>query len=240
MPKKFGFYILVILYLVSVGSLILLTYNYHEDHHTDLTHRVVAFSANVVLVTLIFAAIVLYINNRRLKQANKTLYQLHLDNVDYRKHEKQQRELYEKVIDELKQEIDFLRSNEQQRYKNSSLDDHNRQDILSKIINVMEYSDKIFDNDFDLNTLADMVGTNYKYVSQVINQEFNKNFSAYLSDYRVQEACRRLNDHEHYDNNTIEAVAESVGFKSRSNFILCFKRVTGMTPSDYQKQAKNN
>jgi len=240
MPKKFGFYILIILYLVSVGSLILLTYNYHEDHHTDLTHRVVAFSANVVLVTLIFAAIVLYINNRRLKQANKTLYHLHLDNVDYRKHEKQQRELYEKVIDELKQEIDFLRSNEQQRYKNSSLDDHNRQDILSKIINVMEYSDKIFDNDFDLNTLADMVGTNYKYVSQVINQEFNKNFSAYLSDYRVQEACRRLNDHEHYGNNTIEAVAESVGFKSRSNFILCFKRVTGMTPSDYQKQAKNN
>ena len=238
--KRLGFAILIILYLISVGSLIVLTYNYHEDHHTELTHRVVAFSANVILVTIIFAIIILYINYRRLKQTNKTLYQLHQDNVDYRKHEKQQRELYEKVIDELKQEIEFLRSNELERYKNSSLDDHNRQDILSKIINVMEYSDRIYDHDFDLNTLADMVGTNYKYVSQVINQEFNKNFSNYLSDYRVQEACRRLNDSEHFGNNTIEAIAESVGFKSRSNFILCFKRVTGMTPSEYQKQANKH
>ena len=82
----------------------------------------------------------------------------------------------------MKKENESLHSNEQPRYKNSNLADHDKQDILSKIINVMEYSDKIYDNDFDLNTLAEMVGTNYKYVSQVINQEFNKNFSAYLSE----------------------------------------------------------
>lgn len=235
--KRIGIIILVLLYLISVGTLIWFTYNYHEDHHTDFTHRVVAFSANVVLVSFIFAAIILLINNRRLKETNKTLYQLHLDNIEYRKQEKQQRELYEKVIDELKQEIRELHTSDQPRYKNSNLADHDKQDILSKIINVMEYSDKIYNNDFDLSMLADMVGTNYKYVSQVINQEFNKNFNAYLSDYRVQEACRRLTDTRHYGNMTLEAVAESVGFKSRSNFIACFKRITGMTPSEYQKQA---
>lgn len=228
--------LLALLYFISVGTLIFLTYSYHEGNHNDLTKVVVTISANVVVVSLIFAALILYINNRKLKETNKTLYQIYLDNIEYRKQEKQQRELYERVIDELKKENESLHSNEQPRYKNSNLADHDKQDILSKIINVMEYSDKIYDNDFDLNTLAEMVGTNYKYVSQVINQEFNKNFSAYLSEYRVHEACRKLAD-RNYSNMTLEAIAESVGFKSRSNFIACFKKATGMTPSEYQKQA---
>ena len=53
----------------------------------------------------------------------------------------------------------------------------------------------------------------------------------------LAEACRRLGDQEHYGHLTIAAIAKDVGFGSRSNFALAFKRVTGISPSDYLRQA---
>ena len=38
-----------------------------------------------------------------------------------------------------------------------------------------------------------------------------------------------------YSNLTIEAIGESVGFKTRSTFSATFKRVTGLSPKDYRK-----
>ena len=39
-------------------------------------------------------------------------------------------------------------------------------------------------------------------------------------------------------NYTIQAISEDVGYKSSTSFILAFKRIIGMTPSVYQKLAK--
>ena len=41
-----------------------------------------------------------------------------------------------------------------------------------------------------------------------------------------------------YGNYTIQAISEDVGYKSSTSFILAFKRIVGMTPSVYQKLAK--
>lgn len=41
-----------------------------------------------------------------------------------------------------------------------------------------------------------------------------------------------------YDNNNMQSIVESVGYKSPSNFISAFKKVPGMTPFLYQKMAK--
>jgi AraC-like DNA-binding protein len=60
-----------------------------------------------------------------------------------------------------------------------------------------------------------------------------------LNEYRIKEACRRLNDTEHYGNITINGIASSVGFKTRTNFIAYFKRFTGLTPSEYLKIANS-
>ena len=47
----------------------------------------------------------------------------------------------------------------------------------------------------------------------------------------------RLVDTETYGCYNIHGIAESVGYKSTSNFISAFKKVTGMTPSLYKKMA---
>ena len=43
----------------------------------------------------------------------------------------------------------------------------------------------------------------------------------------------------HYGGLTIEAIGQSLGFKSRTNFTAIFKRFTGMTPAAYQRMARN-
>ena len=78
-----------------------------------------------------------------------------------------------------------------------------------------------------------------KYVSAVVNQVYQKNFKILLNEYRVREACRRLQDEEHYGNMTIQAIAETVGYHNVNNFIVAFKRVMGMPPSKYKQLAKN-
>ncbi|MGI6222706.1 MAG: helix-turn-helix domain-containing protein [Prevotella sp.] len=110
--------------------------------------------------------------------------------------------------------------------------------LLAKINDVLNDGTSISDPDFSLQKLADAVGSNTKYVSQVINEYFNMNFKTLLNEYRLREATRRLSDEEHYGNMTIQAIYEDVGYKNAVSFIRAFKRMYGMTPSEYQKKAK--
>lgn len=124
-----------------------------------------------------------------------------------------------------------------------ALDKMQKSRLLNSIIHVMEKAEVISQSDFNLNTLASMVGSNTKYVSYVINDTYNKNFRSLLNEYRISEACKRLSDREHYGNMTIQAISEEVGFNSAASFIQAFKRTNGMTPSMYQKlaaQGENN
>lgn len=102
----------------------------------------------------------------------------------------------------------------------------------------MENPDEFCNCDFSLERLAFLVESNSRYVSQVINETYNKNFRTFINDYRIKEAQLRLMNITEYGNYTIQAIAESVGYKSHTNFIVIFKRITGMTPSIFQKIAK--
>ncbi len=99
----------------------------------------------------------------------------------------------------------------------------------------MDNDESIFLCDFSANQLAAKVGVNYKYISQVINERMQCSFSNLLNKYRIKEACKRIEDKEHYSGFTLEAIGNSVGFKSRSSFIAAFKQVTGLTPFDFQR-----
>ena len=103
----------------------------------------------------------------------------------------------------------------------------------------MNDADVICQQDFTLAKLAKMIDSNTSYVSQVINEKYGMTFSNLLGHFRVREACCRMDDVEHYGKMTIEAISESVGFRSRVTFFSAFKREIGMSPSDYWKIAKS-
>lgn len=112
--------------------------------------------------------------------------------------------------------------------------DSKRVALRERILSVMADIHVVSDPDFSLQTLAQLTASNTKYVSEAISSTPQGSFKALLNDYRIREACKRLND-KAFDAYTIQAVAESVGYVSVNNFIVQFKRFTGMTPSIYRK-----
>ena len=94
--------------------------------------------------------------------------------------------------------------------------------------------------DFSINTLASLSGSNTKYLSQAINDTTGENFRTYLNRFRINEARRRLAVDPEYKGLTIQSIGESVGFRSVANFNIAFKKLTGMTPSAFQKMSKGS
>lgn len=113
-------------------------------------------------------------------------------------------------------------------------------DLVKKIIEVMENEDTFSNPEFGLTMLASLAESNTNYVSQAINTTFGKNFRTFVNEYRIKLAMKRMMDTEHYGHYSIQGISESVGYKSASNFITSFKKVTGMTPSLYQKLSNDN
>jgi AraC-like DNA-binding protein len=102
--------------------------------------------------------------------------------------------------------------------------------IKEDLLEVMKAEKPYLDHNLNIFTLAKRLNTNSKYLSQVINQEFNKSFVHFINEYRVEEAKQILLANNNY---TIEAQSQMVGFKSKSSFNIAFKRHTGLTPSLY-------
>ena len=90
--------------------------------------------------------------------------------------------------------------------------------------------------DFSLQQLAQCVGSNTKYVSYAINQVHGKTFKTLLNERRIEEAARRLSDTEHYGNITIQGIYQELGYNSAATFIQAFKKIKGMTPSQFLKE----
>ncbi|MGM9688698.1 MAG: helix-turn-helix domain-containing protein [Alloprevotella sp.] len=109
--------------------------------------------------------------------------------------------------------------------------------LLGKIEDVMGRVDVISRQDFTLDVLAEMTGSNTTYVSAVINRHFCKGFKSLLNERRINEACKRLADNELYGRFTIQAISEGVGYNAQSNFIKVFKQQMGMTPSTFRRMA---
>lgn len=121
---------------------------------------------------------------------------------------------------------------------NESLTDETSKELLALIMKEMEENKPYLDPDFSLQTLATMVNSNTKYVSTAINDYVGQNFRSFINNYRIKEAERRLLDKKNYGHYTMEAIANSVGIKSKSTFVAAFKKSTGLTPSVFLKLSK--
>lgn len=126
------------------------------------------------------------------------------------------------------------------KYENSSLDDDFKQGLKEKITQVLSETDKILSQDFCLAELAELCDSKSKYVSQVINELYGQNFTSLINSLRIDEACKRMSDKENFGSYTLEAIGQSVGFKSRVTFYNAFKKYKGMTPSEYLQQQNSS
>lgn len=119
----------------------------------------------------------------------------------------------------------------------TSIPDQSLQDIAARICAVLDESPEVYSYNFSIDSLANIIGSNRQYTSLAINRILGKKFPQLLAEIRIKEACRRLADVENYGNITLEALATECGFRSRTNFISVFKKITGLTPGTYKKIA---
>ena len=203
-------------------------------HHREVMSYVTMVSLGFLMALLVLLYLV-YRKNRELKHSNQSLYQ---KNVEMLRAEEEERRMRRQLQDKETPAATADDADNAVKYKSSHLTDEDKEQLLSRIQQVMENSDEIYSPDFSLERLAMLSGSRYKYVSQVINEYYEQNFNNFLNSFRIKEACKRMRDLDNYGNYTIEAISESVGFKSRSTFVTSFKRITGLTPSQYQRMAR--
>lgn len=109
--------------------------------------------------------------------------------------------------------------------------------LQERIKNVLGDISVVCRPDFSLTTLCEIVESNTTYVSRAIRLAYGKPFSVIVNEIRVAEACRRFADPD-AEKYTVEAVGQELGFRSRSNFTAVFKKITGLSPSEFKKFAK--
>lgn len=118
------------------------------------------------------------------------------------------------------------------KYQKSTLSREQSNSILRKLLELMESEKPYLDSKVKISTLALRLSISPNLLSQVINQELNKNYFEFINEYRISEAIRRLGDPK-YSNLSILGIAMEVGFTNKNTFNRLFKKSTGLTPSQF-------
>ena len=75
-------------------------------------------------------------------------------------------------------------------------------------------------------------------LSYLFNQYLKRNYYDYINDYRIAEFKSLVSKGEH-TRYTLNALMELCGFSSRTSFFRYFKKVNGITPSEYIKSLED-
>jgi AraC-like DNA-binding protein len=121
------------------------------------------------------------------------------------------------------------------KYSNSGLTEEDKGQILSGLHKEMMAQKPYLNPELTISDLADMIKCNRHHLSQALNESMNQSFYDYINFYRVEEAKQLLIDplrEEH----KISSIAYDAGFNSLSTFNDVFKKLTGVTPSQYKKR----
>lgn len=86
----------------------------------------------------------------------------------------------------------------------------------------------------NLERFADHVEIRPRELSHILNTVYKVNFFEFINNHRVEEAKRLLSSPEE-SNDSMLNILYRAGFNSQSAFHRFFKRLTGVTPSEYRK-----
>lgn len=105
-----------------------------------------------------------------------------------------------------------------------------------KLVRYMSAEKPFLDADLTLPQLAVMLEIPAHHLSRVINEKFQVNFFDFINRYRIEEVKSKI-DNPRFDNLSLLGIAFDCGFNTKSAFNRVFKKMTGVTPSEYKKQA---
>ncbi|MCI8982768.1 MAG: response regulator [Hungatella sp.] len=95
---------------------------------------------------------------------------------------------------------------------------------------ILNYIQKNYMYDISMQEVARVMNYSEAYFCKLFKQCFSKNFTSYLTEYRVAEAKKMLEE----PTVNVKDVGKSVGYMDSNYFARVFKRITGQTPTEYR------
>jgi len=97
---------------------------------------------------------------------------------------------------------------------------------------VMDYIDSnLNDNELDLEKISRNVFVNSSYLTRIFKKEAGMTVNNYITGIRMQRAKELLKSNKTL---SISRIAEMIGYSDVSYFSKCFKKYTGISPSEYE------
>ncbi|MBP3359402.1 MAG: helix-turn-helix domain-containing protein [Clostridia bacterium] len=104
---------------------------------------------------------------------------------------------------------------------------------LDFIQKVVEYTSQNLCYNISMKDICTHLGYEYHYFSTLFHRHFSLNFNEFVNMYRYNIACELLL----CTDNDVSQIAHDSGFGSIRNFNRSFKRLSGMTPTEYRKHS---
>ncbi|HBF39155.1 MAG TPA: hypothetical protein DDW50_17780 [Firmicutes bacterium] len=117
-----------------------------------------------------------------------------------------------------------------------SLDNHIQTKSNLIITQVLKYIHQNFDQNISLETVAKYFYIDKSYLCKLFKKNTTENFNDYLMKLRINRAKKLLKNPEY----NVGIISGKVGYTDYSYFGQVFKKMVGMTPSEYRKSSLNS
>jgi AraC-like DNA-binding protein len=108
-------------------------------------------------------------------------------------------------------------------------------DLINTIVDYMKEHKPYLNHLLTLDNLSNQLLLQPRLLSQIINRHFQQNFFEFINSYRVQE-CKLIIEKAGNEKITMLQVMDQSGFNSKATFNTFFKKLVGMTPTQYRKE----
>jgi AraC-like DNA-binding protein len=106
--------------------------------------------------------------------------------------------------------------------------------VRKKLETLIQKEKPYLEPELTLPDIANKLRISTHILSKVINEMYQKNFHDFINSYRIEE-FKQLVKQPKFRGYTIVSVAMEAGFNSKSSFNRAFKKLVGITPSEYLK-----
>ena len=126
------------------------------------------------------------------------------------------------------------------KYKSSNLKPESIKSYKNALIQIMEKEKLYLDPRLSIHRVSKKLNIPRQYISEVLNLHMNISFQDFVNGYRIEAFVVNLQNKK-YTHYTLFGIASEVGFSSKSSFNATFKKVKGLTPSQFKNSiAKKN
>ncbi len=131
-------------------------------------------------------------------------------------------------------DVEDLRQKVKNHIKNTSFLDTMANDQDHRIERIRTFVERNYTN-VSLETIANEMCLSEKYVSRMFKKKNKTSFRTYKLDLKIERAKKLLEETSY----NVTQISEQLGYQNPESFMRIFRKLAGMTPTQYRKSVKN-